>query len=150
MIVEPIVHNAASLLPRPGFLEGLRSLCDRAGALLVFDEVITGFRHHLGGYQAIAGVTPDLTTLGKALGNGFPIAAVAGRAEHMERFSTADGGDVWFAGTCNGNVPGVAAALATHRDARERRGARARLPARRAHAGRPARGRAARCACPRP
>jgi glutamate-1-semialdehyde 2,1-aminomutase len=113
VIVEPIVHNAASLLPRPGFLEGLRSLCSRAGALLVFDEVITGFRHHLGGYQAIAGVTPDLTTLGKALGNGFPIAAVAGRAEHMERFSTADGGDVWFAGTCNGNLPGVAAALAT-------------------------------------
>ena len=112
VIVEPIVHNAASMMPRPGFLEGLRTLCDRAGALLVFDEVITGFRHHLGGYQAIAGVTPDLTTLGKALGNGFPIAAVAGRAEHMERFCTAEGGDVWFAGTCNGNVPGVAAALA--------------------------------------
>jgi glutamate-1-semialdehyde 2,1-aminomutase len=74
--------------------------------------VITGFRHGLGGYQAIAGVTPDITTLGKALGNGFPIAAVAGRADYMERFSTADGGDVWFAGTCNGNLPGVAAALA--------------------------------------
>jgi glutamate-1-semialdehyde 2,1-aminomutase len=112
VIVEPIAHNAASLMPRPGFLEGLRALCSRAGALLIFDEVITGFRHHLGGYQAIADVTPDLTTLGKALGNGFPIAAVAGRAEHMERFCTADGGDVWFAGTCNGNVPGVAAALA--------------------------------------
>jgi glutamate-1-semialdehyde 2,1-aminomutase len=112
VITEPIVHNAASLMPRPGFLEGLRALCDRAGALLVFDEVITGFRHHLGGYQAIAGVTPDITTLGKALGNGFPIAAVAGSAEHMERFCTAEGGDVWFAGTCNGNVPGVAAALA--------------------------------------
>ena len=113
VIVEPIVHNAGSLLPKPGFLEGLRSLCDRAGALLIFDEVITGFRHHLGGYQAIAGVSPDLTTLGKALGNGFPIAAVAGRAEHMERFSTADHGDVWFAGTCNGNMAGVAAALAS-------------------------------------
>jgi glutamate-1-semialdehyde 2,1-aminomutase len=112
VITEPIVHNAASLMPRPGFLEGLRALCDRAGALLIFDEVITGFRHHLGGYQAIAGVTPDLATFGKALANGFPIAAVAGRAEYMERFSTADGGDVWFAGTCNGNVPGVAAALA--------------------------------------
>jgi glutamate-1-semialdehyde 2,1-aminomutase len=113
VICEPIVHNAASLMPRPGFLERLRSLCARAGAVLIFDEVISGFRHHLGGYQAIAGVTPDLTTLGKALGNGFPIAAVAGSAELMERFSTADGGDVWFAGTCNGNVPGVAAALAT-------------------------------------
>jgi glutamate-1-semialdehyde 2,1-aminomutase len=113
VIVEPIVHNAASLLPQPGFLEGLRSLCSRSGALLVFDEVITGFRHDLGGYQAIAGVTPDLTTLGKALGNGFPIAALAGRAEHMERFCTADGGDVWFAGTCNGNMASVAAALAS-------------------------------------
>jgi glutamate-1-semialdehyde 2,1-aminomutase len=113
VIVEPIVHNAASLLPRPGFLEGLRELCERSGALLIFDEVITGFRHHLGGYQALCGVNPDLTTLGKALGNGFPVAALAGRAEHMERFSTADGGDVWFAGTCNGNSPGVAAALAT-------------------------------------
>jgi len=113
VIAEPIVHNAASLMPRPGFLEGLRDICTRAGALLIFDEVITGFRHHLGGYQAIAGVTPDLTTLGKALANGFPIAAVAGRADHMERFCTADGGDVWFAGTCNGNVPGVAAALAS-------------------------------------
>jgi glutamate-1-semialdehyde 2,1-aminomutase len=113
VIVEPIVHNAASLLPKPGFLDGLRSLCSQAGALLIFDEVITGFRHHLGGYQTIAGVTPDLTTLGKALGNGFPIAAIAGRAGHMERFCTADGGDVWFAGTCNGNLPGVAAALAS-------------------------------------
>jgi glutamate-1-semialdehyde 2,1-aminomutase len=112
VVVEPIAHNAASLMPHPGFLESLRSLCTRAGALLIFDEVITGFRHHIGGYQAIAGVTPDLVTLGKALGNGFPIAAVAGRAAHMERFCTADGGDVWFAGTCNGNVPGVAAALA--------------------------------------
>ena len=112
VIVEPIAHNAASLMPRPGFLESLRALCTRAGALLIFDEVITGFRHHIGGYQAIAGVTPDLATLGKALGNGFPIAAVAGRAAHMERFCTAESGDVWFAGTCNGNVPGVAAALA--------------------------------------
>ena len=81
--------------------------------LLIFDEVITGFRHHLGGFQAIAGVTPDLTTLAKALGNGFPIAALAGRRSHMERFNTFDGGDVWFAGTYNGNVPGVAAALAS-------------------------------------
>jgi glutamate-1-semialdehyde 2,1-aminomutase len=112
VIVEPIVHNAGGLLPAGGFLEGLRRICDRAGALLVFDEVITGFRHHLGGYQAICAVTPDLTTMAKALGNGFPIAAVGGRAELMERFNTTDHGDVWFAGTCNGNVPGVAAALA--------------------------------------
>jgi glutamate-1-semialdehyde 2,1-aminomutase len=112
VIVEPIAHNAASILPEPGFLEGLRALCSRAGAVLIFDEVITGFRHHLGGYQAIAHVTPDLTTMGKALGNGFPIAAVGGRRELMQRFNTSERGDVWFAGTCNGNVPGVAAALA--------------------------------------
>jgi glutamate-1-semialdehyde 2,1-aminomutase len=112
VIVEPIAHNAGSITPAEGFLGGLRELCDREGSLLIFDEVITGFRHHLGGYQAIAGVTPDLTTLAKALGNGFPIAAIAGRRDHMERFSTGDRGDVWFAGTCNGNVPGVAAALA--------------------------------------
>jgi glutamate-1-semialdehyde 2,1-aminomutase len=112
VIVEPIAHNAGSITPAEGFLGGLRALCDREGALLIFDEVITGFRHHLGGYQAIAGVTPDVTTLAKSLGNGFPIAAVAGRRDHMERFSTGDRGDVWYAGTCNGNVPGVAAALA--------------------------------------
>jgi glutamate-1-semialdehyde 2,1-aminomutase len=113
VITEPVVHNAAGLLPAEGFLEGLRGVCDREGALLIFDEVITGFRHHLGGFQAIAGVTPDLTTLAKALGNGFPIAALAGRRSHMERFNTFNGGDVWFAGTCNGNLPGVAAALAS-------------------------------------
>ena len=113
VIAEPIVHNAAGILPADGFLEGLRRICDREGVLLIFDEVITGFRHHLGGFQAIAGVTPDLTTLAKALGNGFPIAALAGRRSHMERFNTFDSGDVWFAGTYNGNVPGVAAALAS-------------------------------------
>jgi glutamate-1-semialdehyde 2,1-aminomutase len=112
VIVEPIAHNAGSIAPIDGFLAGLRALCDREGALLIFDEVITGFRHHLGGYQAISGVVPDLTTLAKSLGNGFPIAAIAGRREYMERFSTGDRGDVWFAGTCNGNLPGVAAALA--------------------------------------
>ena len=113
VIVEPIAHNAASILPRPGFLEGLRSLCTRHGTLLIFDEVITGFRHHLGGYQAIARVTPDLTTMAKALGNGFPVAAIGGRGELMERFNTSEHGDVWFAGTYNGNVPGVAAAVAS-------------------------------------
>jgi glutamate-1-semialdehyde 2,1-aminomutase len=112
VIVEPIAHNSASILPQPGFLAGLRSSCSRAGALLIFDEVITGFRHHLGGYQAIAGVQPDLTTMGKALGNGFAIAAIGGRRQYMDAFTTSDGGDVWFAGTANGNTPGVAAALA--------------------------------------
>ncbi len=113
LIIEPIGHNSPGILPAPGFLEGLRSICDREGALLVFDEVITGFRHGLGGYQAICGVTPDLTTLGKAIANGFPIAAVAGRRDHMERFNTTAEGDVHFGGTYNGNAVAVEAALAT-------------------------------------
>jgi glutamate-1-semialdehyde 2,1-aminomutase len=113
VIVEPVAHNSPGLLPGDGFLEGLRALCDREGALLVFDEVITGFRHHIGGYQAICGVAPDLTTLGKAMANGFPIAAVAGRREHLERFSTNPGGDVHYGGTYNGGAVGVEAALAT-------------------------------------
>jgi glutamate-1-semialdehyde 2,1-aminomutase len=113
LIIEPIGHNSPGILPESGFLEGLRAICDREGTLLIFDEVITGFRHGLGGYQAICGVTPDLTTLGKAIGNGFPIAAVAGRSDHLERFNTTRDGDVHFGGTYNGNAIGVEAALAT-------------------------------------
>jgi len=113
IIVEPIAHNMGSVMPAPGFLEGLRAMTRANGAVLIFDEVITGFRHHLGGYQVIAGVTPDLTTLGKAMGNGFPIAAVCGKKEIMERYSTFAGGDTYFAGTFNGNAVGCAAALAT-------------------------------------
>jgi glutamate-1-semialdehyde 2,1-aminomutase len=113
IIVEPVAHNSPGLLPRPGFLEGLRELCTETGALLIFDEVITGFRHGLGGYQAIAGVNPDLTALGKAIANGFPLAAVGGRREHMERFNTTAGGDVHFGGTYNGNAVAVEAGLAT-------------------------------------
>ncbi|MGH9454873.1 MAG: aspartate aminotransferase family protein, partial [Terriglobia bacterium] len=78
IIVEPVAHNMGCVLPKPGFLEGLRQLATAHGAVLIFDEVITGFRHHLGGYQAICGVKPDLTTLGKAIANGFPLAAVCG------------------------------------------------------------------------
>ena len=113
LIVEPIQHNVGCVLPRPGFLEGLRELCTRHGVILIFDEVITGFRHHLGGYQKLAGVTPDLTTMGKAMANGFAIAAVAGRKDLMERFNTRPGGDVWFSGTYNGHAAAVAAAIAT-------------------------------------
>ncbi len=72
IIIEPIGHNMGCVMPKPGFLEGLRALATAHGAVLVFDEVVTGFRHHLGGYQAICGITPDLTTLGKAMANGFP------------------------------------------------------------------------------
>jgi glutamate-1-semialdehyde 2,1-aminomutase len=113
VIVEPVAHNSPGLLPVPGFLEGLRALCDREGALLIFDEVITGFRHHIGGYQAICDVRPDLTTLGKAIANGFPIAAIGGPARYLERFTTNPAGDVHYGGTYNGNAVGVEAALAT-------------------------------------
>ena len=112
VITEPIPHNIGAVLPVPGFLEGLRALTRRHGAALIFDEVITGFRHALGGYQSICGVTPDLTTLAKSMGNGYPVAAVAGRADWMERFATA-GGDVFFGGTFNGHPVGLAATLAT-------------------------------------
>src|SRR3954470_6101068 len=112
IIVEPIPHNIGAVLPRPGFLERLRELATKHGTVLIFDEVITGFRHALGGYQSICGVTPDLTTRATALGNGYPVAAVAGRADWMEHFATA-GGDVFFGGTFNGHPVGLAATLAT-------------------------------------
>jgi glutamate-1-semialdehyde 2,1-aminomutase len=111
IIVEVIPHNIGCVLPRLAFLQALRELCDRYGVVLIFDEVITGFRHALGGYQAIAGVTPDLATFAKAMANGYPIAALAGRAALMDRFGP--GGGVTFAGTYNGHPVGVAAALAT-------------------------------------
>jgi glutamate-1-semialdehyde 2,1-aminomutase len=113
IIVEPIPHNIGCVLPQPGFLEGLREITKREGIILIFDEVITGFRHSLGGYQKLCGVTPDLTTLGKAMANGYPIAAVCGKRELMDRFNTREGGDVFFAGTYNGHPVGCAAALAT-------------------------------------
>jgi glutamate-1-semialdehyde 2,1-aminomutase len=113
ILVEPIAHNSPTIMPKADFLEGLRRLADRNGALLIFDEVITGFRHGLGGYQAICGVLPDLTTLGKALANGFPVAAVGGRQQYMERFQTFPGGIVHFAGTNNGNRVSAVAALST-------------------------------------
>jgi glutamate-1-semialdehyde 2,1-aminomutase len=113
VILEPVLHNAPTVLPRPGYLAHVRATCDQWGALLIYDEVITGFRHSLGGYQQIAGVYPDLTTMGKALANGFPIAAVGGRRDIMERFTTRPEGDVFYGGTYNANGVGVAAALAT-------------------------------------
>ena len=111
ILVEVIPHNIGCVLPRPEFLAALRRLATESGALLIFDEVITGFRHDLGGYQRICGITPDLSTFAKAMANGYPIAALVGRAQYMERF--APGGGVFFAGTYNGHPVGVAAALAT-------------------------------------
>ncbi len=113
IILEPIPHNIGCVLPKLGFLEGLRQLATSHACILIFDEVITGFRHHLGGYQAICGVKPDLTTLGKAIANGFPMAALCGNSAIMDRFKTRSGGDTFFAGTFNGNAVGCAAALAT-------------------------------------
>jgi glutamate-1-semialdehyde 2,1-aminomutase len=113
IILEPIQHNVGCVLPQPGFLEGLRKICTERGTVLIFDEVITGFRHSLGGFQAIGGVTPDLTTLAKSIANGFPMAALCGKAELMDHFKTRTGGDTFFAGTFNGNAVGCAAALAT-------------------------------------
>jgi glutamate-1-semialdehyde 2,1-aminomutase len=113
IILEPIPHNIGAVLPEEGFLERLRELATKHGTVLIFDEVITGFRHALGGYQSIAGVTPDLTTLGKAMGNGWPVSALGGSAELMDMFSTTPGRPAFFAGTFNGHPPTAAAALAT-------------------------------------
>ncbi|HET8990617.1 MAG TPA: glutamate-1-semialdehyde 2,1-aminomutase [Acidimicrobiales bacterium] len=112
IITEPIMCNTGCILPRPGYLEGLRALCDRYGVVLIFDEVITGFRIALGGAQAALGVTPDLTVMAKGLGGGFPVAALGGKHEIMDLASE---GRVSIAGTYSGNVVAVAAALASLR-----------------------------------
>jgi glutamate-1-semialdehyde 2,1-aminomutase len=103
--------------PAPGFLEALRQLCDASGALLVFDEVITGFRVARGGAQERFGVLPDLTILGKIVGGGLPLAAFGGRAEVMDRLAPA--GDVYQAGTLSGNPLATAAGLTVLRRLRE-------------------------------
>ncbi|WP_152360126.1 aspartate aminotransferase family protein [Microlunatus speluncae] len=113
VIVEPVPHNIGCVLPTDEFLITLREQTNRSGAILIFDEVITGFRHALGGWQEISGVTPDLTTLGKAFANGFPLGAIGGRADLMQQFSSRPGGSAFFAGTYNGAPVVVAAALAT-------------------------------------
>ncbi len=113
IILELIPHNIGAVMPQPGFLERLRELASEHGTVLVFDEVITGFRHGLGGYQAIAGVTPDLTTLGKAMANGWPVSALGGTTALMDMFSTTPGRPAFFAGTFNGHPATSAAALAT-------------------------------------
>ncbi|HBY63266.1 MAG TPA: aspartate aminotransferase family protein, partial [Solibacterales bacterium] len=110
IITEPVLCNSGCLLPAPGFLAALRSLCDRLGILLLFDEIITGFRMAVGGAQKVYGVTPDLATFGKALGGGLPLSAIAGRAEIMEQIAT---GRVLYGGTFNGNPLSLAAAACT-------------------------------------
>ncbi|MEM9514311.1 MAG: glutamate-1-semialdehyde 2,1-aminomutase [Actinomycetota bacterium] len=110
VIVEPIAANMGVVAPAPGFLAGLRAECDRVGAVLIFDEVITGFRIGHGGAQAKYDVTPDLTCFGKVIGGGLPIGAVGGRAEVMEHLSPL--GPVFHAGTLAGNPLATAAGLA--------------------------------------
>jgi glutamate-1-semialdehyde 2,1-aminomutase len=130
IVIEPVAGNMGCVPPEPGFLEALRLLCDASGALLVFDEVITGFRVARGGAQERFGVTPDLTVLGKIVGGGLPLAAFGGRAEVMERLAPA--GDVYQAGTLSGNPLATAAGLSVLRrlrdpelyDELEQRGAR--------------------------
>ncbi len=112
IILEPIPHNIGCVLPKDEFVQALRRVCDERGIVLIFDEVITGFRHGLGGYQETLGVMPDLTTMAKAIANGYPCAVLAGRRDLMMRFSSA-GGDVMVAGTYNGHPVATAAALAT-------------------------------------
>ncbi|MGE5226846.1 MAG: glutamate-1-semialdehyde 2,1-aminomutase [Planctomycetaceae bacterium] len=108
--VEPVAANMGVVPPAEGFLEGLRALCDEHGALLLFDEVITGFRIAYGGAQSVYGVTPDLTALGKVMGGGFPCAAFGGRRDLMERLAPT--GPVYQAGTLSGNPVAVAAGIA--------------------------------------
>jgi len=113
VVVEPVAGNMGVVPPPDGFLEGLRRLCDESGALLVFDEVITGFRVARGGAQERFGVLPDLTVLGKVVGGGLPLAAFGGGADLMERLAPA--GDVYQAGTLSGNPLATAAGLSVLR-----------------------------------
>jgi glutamate-1-semialdehyde 2,1-aminomutase len=111
VIVEPVVGNMNLIAPRPEFLQALRSLCTRHGAVLIFDEVMTGFRVALGGAQALYRIDPDLTTLGKVIGGGMPVGAFGGRSDIMQKVAPL--GPVYQAGTLSGNPVAVAAGLAT-------------------------------------
>jgi len=111
VIIEPVAGNMGVVPPAPGFLDGLRDLTRAQGALLIFDEVMSGFRVHPGGAQALTGVTPDLTTLGKVIGGGLPVGAYGGRREIMDLVAPA--GPVYQAGTLSGNPLAMAAGIAT-------------------------------------
>jgi glutamate-1-semialdehyde 2,1-aminomutase len=114
LITEPILQNIGIIKPAAGYLQGLRRLADRCGFILIFDEVKTGFRHGLGGYAEIAGVTPDLVVFGKAMANGYPIAALGGKKDLMEWFVHPDSSKrVLLAGTYNAHPVPTAAAIAT-------------------------------------
>jgi glutamate-1-semialdehyde 2,1-aminomutase len=110
LIIEPVAGNMNCIPPREGYLQGLRELCTRHGALLIFDEVMTGFRVALGGAQALYGIKPDLSTFGKIIGGGMPVGAYGGRRELMEQIAPA--GPIYQAGTLSGNPVAMAAGLA--------------------------------------
>lgn len=110
VIVEPVVGNMGLVIPEPGYLEGLRELCDEYKALLIFDEVMTGFRQSPSGYQGVCGVQPDLTTLGKIIGGGLPVGAYGGKSDIMNMIAPA--GPVYQAGTLSGNPLATTAGLA--------------------------------------
>ena len=119
VLTEPILQNVGVVPPRPGYLEGLQSLCREHGAVLVFDEVKTGFRSALGGYQSLCGISPDLSVFGKAVANGYAMGVIGGRAEIMQRFEASDATKrVLIAGTYNAHPISTAAALATLRKLR--------------------------------
>jgi len=111
VIVEPVAGNMNCIPAVDGYLQGLRDLCDQYGVLLIFDEVMTGFRVALGGAQALYGITPDLSTFGKVIGGGMPVGAFGGKREYMEQ--VAPSGPVYQAGTLSGNPVAMAAGLAT-------------------------------------
>src|SRR5580700_8621409 len=111
VIVEPIAANMGVVPPKSGFPRALRDLCSRHGALLIFDEVITGFRICYGGAQTLFGITPDLTTLGKIIGGGLPVAACGGRRDLMDRVAPL--GPVYQAGTLSGNPLAMSAGIAS-------------------------------------
>lgn len=113
VVVEPVAGNMNCILPAPGFLSGLRHLCDQYGSVLIFDEVMTGFRVHLGGAQTLYNIMPDMTILGKVIGGGMPVGAFGGKKEIMQHLSPE--GPVYQAGTLSGNPITVSAGLATLR-----------------------------------
>jgi glutamate-1-semialdehyde 2,1-aminomutase len=114
VLTEPVLQNVGVVLPRPGYLQGVRDLCETYGAVCIFDEVKTGFRTALGGYQGVAGVQPHLSVFGKAVANGFPLGVIGGKREIMQQFDHPDPARrVLIAGTYNAHPFNSAAAIAT-------------------------------------